>query len=904
MERMRTRRGPLLLLALLSLLVAGAGTASGKDAKRSVPNASAGAVNSCVGRDKVVRIKARCSRGERRIQLSTPERGTRRAGDITAVTAGAGLEGGGTSGAVTLAVRSGYQLPQGCAVGQVAVARAGPSAWECALITDYRLPTLCARDQTLLYETVLFRCDYLGSGSLANGAVTTPKLADDTVTTVKIANDAVTGAKIEEPRRVPDSASCATEMVVYSLVDSWECDYIGPGSLMNGAVTTPKLADGSVSTVKIADSAVTGPKIEMPRRLPVCDTEMLALSLAGGTGWNCGPAMPPSCGSGQMLRWSPTRLLCANYLGNGDVTELSIADGAVSTRTIAGGAVTTPKLADESVVTPKIGPEAVTGAKLAPAVRLPVCAGPNASLAGWDPGVSGWWCVGLRALDCAGPPSQEVLTIDLSEIQCVPDGVVDGGVTTSKLADGSVVTLKVANGAVTRPKLALDVRPPACPSRGVPAWDASTSQWDCVPLTGTDCDTTQSLTFRIVSGVQCAATRDGRLPSGGCGSSEVLKGGSAGVFVCGEDLDHRLPESSSCNSSQILRWNGSEWTCTADENTTYSGASPIDVTGTTIGLSSSGCGAGEVWKFDGFGWSCDPDDDQDDRLPGTCPGGQVPKSNGPGAGFSCGNDDDHDDRLPTCTAGDTPKSNGPGYSCHEGLPDETSCDAGDVNGWSGTEWTCSGVTGANISLPLQITGSDATHTLLDVRNSTGSAIIGVASNDQPGASGVTGSGRIGVFGFGQTGIVGSSNGQPGSRAGHFSGNVDVDGTVLITGDLIVTGVKQFRIPHPLDPQRKWLAHAAVESPEMKNIYDGNVTTNAKGYAVVRLPAYFQALNRDYRYQLTVIGSFAQAIVWKEIAGNRFTIRTSKPHVKVSWQVTGIRHDAYARAHPMQVETSK
>jgi hypothetical protein len=91
---------------------------------------------------------------------------------------------------------------------------------------------------------------------------------------------------------------------------------------------------------------------------------------------------------------------------------------------------------------------------------------------------------------------------------------------------------------------------------------------------------------------------------------------------------------------------------------------------------------------------------------------------------------------------------------------------------------------------------------------------------------------------------------------------------------------------------------------MKNVYDGTVTTDAQGHAVIELPGYFEALNRDPRYQLTVIGSPSTAYVAEEIAGNVFTIRTSEPGVKVSWQVTGIRQDAYAAAHPVIVEEQK
>jgi hypothetical protein len=91
---------------------------------------------------------------------------------------------------------------------------------------------------------------------------------------------------------------------------------------------------------------------------------------------------------------------------------------------------------------------------------------------------------------------------------------------------------------------------------------------------------------------------------------------------------------------------------------------------------------------------------------------------------------------------------------------------------------------------------------------------------------------------------------------------------------------------------------------MMNVYNGNITTDRHGLATVTLPDYFEALNQDFRYQLTVIGQFAQAIVKREIENNRFTIKTDKPSVKVSWQVTGIRHDAYADAYRIPVEENK
>jgi hypothetical protein len=64
------------------------------------------------------------------------------------------------------------------------------------------------------------------------------------------------------------------------------------------------------------------------------------------------------------------------------------------------------------------------------------------------------------------------------------------------------------------------------------------------------------------------------------------------------------------------------------------------------------------------------------------------------------------------------------------------------------------------------------------------------------------------------------------------------------------------------------------------------------------------LNRDFRYQLTVIGTFAQAIVADEVKDNSFVIQTSAPKVKVSWQVTGIRHDSFATKNRIAVEEVK
>jgi hypothetical protein len=199
-------------------------------------------------------------------------------------------------------------------------------------------------------------------------------------------------------------------------------------------------------------------------------------------------------------------------------------------------------------------------------------------------------------------------------------------------------------------------------------------------------------------------------------------------------------------------------------------------------------------------------------------------------------------------------------------------------------------------------------------STTSTGVIGTSTNyigvyGSGGATGVTGVSSSGpgvvaqsatawaLDAYGTSTATGVLAGSASGFAAWFNGNVDVDGNLSKAGG-------SFKIDHPLDPSNKYLYHSFVESPDMKNIYDGNVITNGNGDAVVTLPKWFEALNRDFRYQLTVIGQFAQAIVGSEISHHQFSIKTDKPNVKVSWQVTGIRQDAWANAHRIPVEELK
>jgi hypothetical protein len=221
----------------------------------------------------------------------------------------------------------------------------------------------------------------------------------------------------------------------------------------------------------------------------------------------------------------------------------------------------------------------------------------------------------------------------------------------------------------------------------------------------------------------------------------------------------------------------------------------------------------------------------------------------------------------------------------------------------------------------------------------GGAVVGDATATTGNAFGVfghsAGTSGNGVFGFassasgftiGISGFVESPNGTAGRFVNHAgsgtilqgisgSGNsqvffVDAKGNGFFAGNVNITGnvskgSGSFKIDHPLDPANKYLSHSFVESPDMMNVYNGIVVLDARGSAWVELPDYFQDLNRDYRYQLTSIGASGPGLyIANEVSANRFRISGGKPHARVSWQVTGIRHDAYANANRIQVEEEK
>jgi hypothetical protein len=182
----------------------------------------------------------------------------------------------------------------------------------------------------------------------------------------------------------------------------------------------------------------------------------------------------------------------------------------------------------------------------------------------------------------------------------------------------------------------------------------------------------------------------------------------------------------------------------------------------------------------------------------------------------------------------------------------------------------------------------------------GTGVYGQTSGDLPGVHGQSDNG---------TGVLGESGNGYGVAAISYTGAglfaLGADGTAAVfIGSLSKSG-GGFRIDHPLDPAGKYLHHSFVESPDMKNVYDGTTVLDGQGRAEVVLPDWFEALNRDFRYQLTALDAPAPDLhIASRIDGGRFTIAGGQAGQQVCWQVTGVRQDAWASAHRIPVEVAK
>lgn len=199
--------------------------------------------------------------------------------------------------------------------------------------------------------------------------------------------------------------------------------------------------------------------------------------------------------------------------------------------------------------------------------------------------------------------------------------------------------------------------------------------------------------------------------------------------------------------------------------------------------------------------------------------------------------------------------------------------------------------------PLDVTGAARISGALTTGSITSGTISASSTSTAISASSSSHTISASSSGSGKAALYGNSTIATGEAFGVYGKHTASSAwAVYALGDFGASGLKWFHIDDPRDPTNRYLNHCCLEGPEPYNVYNGVITTDEHGVAWVELPGYFEALNRDYRYQLTVADDgddFVQAKVWRKIDNNQFAIRTSAPNVEVYWQVTGVRNDPAA-----------
>jgi len=205
----------------------------------------------------------------------------------------------------------------------------------------------------------------VATGSFTN--VDAGEIVDGAITSVKLASEAVTNAKIA--------------------VDAIQGDVIAAGAIVEAklgvdAVTNAKIADNAVNTAQIVSSAISAAKIA-------------------------------------------TGAVTNTKLGTDAVTNAKLADNAVQTAQIAADAITTAKIANDAITTDLIAANAITTTEIT-----------------------------NDAITTAKITAGAITASEISTNAVTADKIIANAVTTAKINAGAITTAKINAGAVTADTIA------------------------------------------------------------------------------------------------------------------------------------------------------------------------------------------------------------------------------------------------------------------------------------------------------------------------------------------------------------------------------------------------------------------------------------------------------------------
>lgn len=185
-----------------------------------------------------------------------------------------------------------------------------------------------------------------------------------------------------------------------------------------------------------------------------------------------------------------------------------------------------------------------------------------------------------------------------------------------------------------------------------------------------------------------------------------------------------------------------------------------------------------------------------------------------------------------------------------------------------------------------------------VINNTGSSCYGVYASSSGSAAyagyfNASGSGgATGLFCNGTTGIYAT-----GGTAAIFNTAITCNGYITKSGG-------GFRIDNPLEPEKSFLNHEFVESDSAKNTYSGNVVLDANGEATIVMESWFSAINSAVSMTVSAQGQSMPNLFWSEVDALTFKISGGAANGKVSWQMVGVRSDAWQKKNGKKVVLPK
>jgi hypothetical protein len=375
-------------------------------------------------------------------------------------------------------------------------------------------------------------------------------------------------------------------------------------------------------------------------------------------------------------------------------------------------------------------------------------------------------------------------------------------------------------------------------------------------------------------------------------------------------------------AGQVMKWTGSAWQPRNDSVASGTGGdnawvrgSPDSVLFTVheLGLARAGnvVYGNYRWYHVDFGSECTTGTSGADRAYCTVSGGFRNVASGTNATVGGGSNNKATLGNTTVCGGNQNAALGStatvsGGSINRASGDGSTVGGGSANRASGTYSVVSGGYCDSATVEGAVVGGGENNTA----SGQFSTITGGEQNDASGNWSTIGGGEYNTASGEDAAVAGGldniSAGQAAFTAGYgsevpsaYSYSVALNGMTATASNQTRVGTLSkaggtFTIDHPLEPYGKILNHYFIEGPEMRNIYDGEAVLDSSGRAVVMLPGYFAALNRNPRVQLTGVGSADVVYLAQKVDGNMF-VAGGKPGMAVYWQVTGERADMSAEA---------